>query len=59
MNGPTRSSKPCRNPGCARPTEPGDFFCLACGLERFLYERDTRPRTVLASARRTEEEPRR
>ncbi len=59
MNGPTRSSNPCRNPGCPRPTEPGDAYCLACGLERFLYERDARPRTVLASARRPEGEPRR
>jgi hypothetical protein len=59
MNGPTRVSHPCRNPGCARPTEPGDAHCLACGLERFLYERDTRPSAVLASARRAEGEPRR
>lgn len=59
MNDPTRSDDPCRNPSCTRQAEPGDAFCCACGLERFLYERDARPRTVLASARRAEGEPRR
>jgi hypothetical protein len=59
MKDPTRSSNPCRNPGCTRPAEPGDALCLACGLDRFLYERDTRPRTLLASEGRAEGEPRR
>ena len=59
MNGPTRSNDACRNPGCSRPAESDDAFCFACGLERSLYERDTRPRTARASARNAEEEPRR
>ncbi len=59
MHDPTRSGNPCRNPGCPRPAEPGDALCLACGLERFLYERDTRPRAAYAPGRQTGGEPRR
>ncbi len=32
----------CRNEGCARPAEPGEDYCSACGLERSLFRRDDR-----------------
>jgi hypothetical protein len=32
----------CANEGCARETEPGERYCVSCGLERALYKRDAR-----------------
>jgi hypothetical protein len=59
MNAPIRSNARCRNEGCSKPADAGEFYCFACGLERSLYERDSRPSPVNASARRAEEERRR
>lgn len=59
MNTPVRSNDRCRNEGCSRPADAGEVFCFACGLERSLYERDSRLSPVNASARRAEEEHRR
>jgi hypothetical protein len=59
MNHAIRSNDRCRNEGCSKPADPGEIFCFACGLERSLYERDSRPGLVNASARGAQEEPRR
>jgi hypothetical protein len=32
----------CQNEGCVRETEPGERYCVSCGLERALYRREAR-----------------
>jgi hypothetical protein len=32
----------CANEGCPRETEPGERYCVSCGLERAMYRRDAR-----------------
>jgi len=32
----------CANEGCARETEPGERYCVSCGLERAMYKREAR-----------------
>jgi hypothetical protein len=36
----------CSNEGCPRQAEPGERYCVVCGLERALYRRDRRPQTA-------------
>jgi hypothetical protein len=59
MNAPSKPGDPCRNPGCVRLADPGDTYCFACGLERSLYDRDSRRAPVKVSAPREDAEPRR
>jgi len=50
----------CRNESCGRTAEAGEAYCFACGLERSLFERDTRSGPVFAPGRiEAETEPRR
>ncbi len=58
MNTPNSRGASCSNEGCARPAEPGERYCGACGLERSLYDRDERRREMAAAGARSSE-PRR
>jgi hypothetical protein len=39
---PDETKAACANEACARPADPGEIYCAACGLERSLYFRDRR-----------------
>ena len=42
----------CRNEGCPRPVEAGENYCVPCGLERSLFDRDARIRSAQARTQR-------
>lgn len=42
MNENWISAARCANEACPRPAESGEAYCDACGLERWLYRRDSR-----------------
>ncbi len=52
MNTPNSRGVSCGNEGCARPAEPDERYCGACGLERSLYDRDERRREMTAAGAR-------
>ena len=58
MNRTNSREVSCGNEGCARPAEPGERYCGACGLERSLYDRDERRQQTTAGGARSAE-PRR
>ena len=43
-NDDTQAQRVCHNENCVRPSEPGERYCAACGLELSLFVRDLRPR---------------
>ena len=47
-----RTGVRCANEGCARETEPGERYCVSCGLERTLYKREARRPAPTSSSRR-------
>ena len=40
----------CANGECPRPSEPGERYCATCGLERSLFDPETRREAVRRQA---------